>query len=149
MAKVRRALEGLKGLDLGILESGRPTIVVTAQGEIVIDVEALPLQRAEDGQYVARDLVNVLGPFEGLEGMRGPDLAWPRPTVQILPGKISGAPHIVGTRLSTESIFALKRRGFDLENLARIYPFVEPTALREGVDLEEQLEGNVSLGQAA
>src|SRR6185295_411036 len=149
MGKVRRALAGLKHLDLALFEEGRPTVAVTTAGEIVLDVEARPLQRADDGQYLDRDLVDLVGPFEGLEGMRGPDLAWPRPTVQILPRKISGAPHVAGTRLSTQSIYALAGRGFDIERLAKIYPFVERPAFGDSIDLEEQLKTNVALRRAA
>jgi uncharacterized protein (DUF433 family)/DNA-binding transcriptional MerR regulator len=149
MGKVRRALEELKKLDLDLLEEGRPTVAVTLRGEIAVNVEALPLQRAEDGQLLERELVDLLGPFEGLEGMRGPDLAWPRPTVQIVPRKVSGAPHIAGTRLPTQSIFALARRGFDIERLAKIYPFVDRKALSESISLEEQLTSNLHLKRAA
>jgi uncharacterized protein (DUF433 family) len=149
MGKVRRALAGLKRLDLALFEEGRHTVAVTTAGEIVLNVEALPLQRADDGQYLDRDLVDLIGPFEGLEGMRGPDLAWPRPTVQILPRKISGAPHVAGTRLSTQSIYALAHRGFDIERLAKIYPFIDRRAFGDSIDLEEQLKTNVSLRRAA
>lgn len=149
MGKVRRALAGLNRLDLALLEEGRPVVAVTTAGEIVLNAEALPLQRADDGQYLDRDLVDLIGPFEGLEGMRGPDLAWPRPTVQILPRKISGAPHVAGTRLSTQSIYALAGRGFDTERLAKIYPFIERRAFGDSIDLEEQLKTNVSLRRAA
>ncbi len=149
MSKVRRALEELKNLDLDLFEDGRPTVAVTLRGEIAVDVKALPLQRAEDGQYIERDLVDLLGPFEGLEGMQGPDLAWPRPTVQIVPRKISGAPHVAGTRLPTQSIFALSRRGFDLERLAKVYPFIDRKALSDSISLEEQLTHNLSLKRAA
>jgi uncharacterized protein (DUF433 family) len=149
MSKVRRALEELKNLDLDLFEDGRPTVAVTLRGEIAVDVTALPLQRAEDGQYIERDLVDLLGPFEGLEGMHGPDLAWPRPTVQIIPRKISGAPHVAGTRLPTQSLFALSRRGFDIERLAKIYPFIDRKALADSISLEEQLNNNLSLKRAA
>jgi uncharacterized protein (DUF433 family)/DNA-binding transcriptional MerR regulator len=149
MSKVRRALEELKNLDLDLFEDGRPTVAVTLRGEIAVDVKALPLQRAEDGQYIERDLVDLLGPFEGLEGMQGPDLAWPRPTVQIIPRKVSGAPHVAGTRLPTQSIFALSRRGFDIERLAKVYPFIDRKALSDSISLEEQLTHNLSLKRAA
>lgn len=149
MAKVQRALEELRKLDLDLLEEGRPTIAVTLRGEIAVNVEALPLQRAEDGQYIERELVDLLGPFEGLEGTYGPDLAWPRPTLQILPRKISGAPHVAGTRLPTQSVFALARRGFDLDRLVRIYPFIDRKALGESIELEEQLQENLNLPKAA
>jgi uncharacterized protein (DUF433 family) len=148
MPKVRRALQQLKALDLEPLEGGRAAIAVTLTGEVVINSEAMPLQRV-DGQYLARELVNIVGPFEGLEGTRGPDLLWPRPTVQILPGKISGAPHISGTRLPTQSISALAERGFSVDQLVKIYPFVSRDALSESLDLEAQLKRNADLKRAA
>jgi uncharacterized protein (DUF433 family) len=148
MPRVRKALEQLRRLDLDLLEQGRPTVAVTLAGEVAINVDALPLHLA-NGQYLERELVNIIGPFEGLEGSKGPDLAWPRPTLQILPRKISGAPHITGTRLPTESIYALKDRGFSIEQLEVIYPFVSTDALRESIDLEEQLKRNANLRRAA
>jgi uncharacterized protein (DUF433 family) len=144
MAKVRRALRQLKDLDLDLFS----TLAVTLAGEIVINADAMPLQLV-DGQYLERNLVNIVGPFEGLEGTKGPDLLWPRPTVQILPGKISGAPHISGTRVPTQSIDALADRGFSVEQLARIYPFVSRESLWESIDLEAQLKRNVALTRAA
>jgi len=148
MPKVKRALEQLRRLDLDLFEEGRPTVAVTIQGEVAINADVLPLQRV-DGQYLAPGLVDIVGPFEGLEVTKGPDLLWPRPTVQILPRKISGAPHIAGTRLTSESIYALKDRGFSLERLARIYPFASPDSLQDSIDLEHQLEQNIRLKRAA
>jgi len=148
MAKVRRALKELKRLNLDLFEEGRPVVAVTLKGEITIDVDAVPLQLVE-GQYLERDFVDLIGPFEGLEGTKGPDLAWPRPTLQILPRKISGAPHIAGTRLPTQSISALADRGFTVDQLAKIYPFVDHASLNDSIDLEEQLKQNVSLRRAA
>jgi uncharacterized protein (DUF433 family) len=148
MAKVRRALKELKRLNLDLFEEGRPVVAVTLKGEITINVDAVPLQLV-DGQYLERDLVDLIGPFEGLEGTKGPDLAWPRPTLQILPRKISGAPHIAGTRLPTQSISALADRGFTVDQLAKIYPFVDQASLNDSIDLEEQLKQNVSLRRVA
>jgi uncharacterized protein (DUF433 family) len=148
MAKVRRALKELKRLNLDLFEEGRPVVAVTLKGEITIDVAAVPLQLVE-GQYLKRDLVDLIGPFEGLEGTKGPDLAWPRPSLQILPRKISGAPHIAGTRLPTQSISALADRGFTVDQLAKIYPFADQASLNDSIDLEEQLKQNVNLRRAA
>lgn len=148
MSKVRWALEQLRVLDLGLFEEGHPRVAVTSQGDVGIHVDASPL-RLSDDQFLNPELVDIIGPFEGLEGGKGPDLLWPRPTLQILPRKISGAPHIAGTRLSTQSIYALKDRGFSLEQLARIYPFASPDALQDSIDLEKQLEHNVRLKRAA
>jgi uncharacterized protein (DUF433 family) len=148
MPKVRRALHQLKDLDLDLFTEGKSTLAVTLAGEIVINADAMPPQLVE-GQYLERNLVDILGPFEGLEGTKGPDLLWPRPTVQILPGKISGAPHISGTRVPTQSIYALAGRGFSLDQLAKIYPFVSRDSLSESIDLETQLQYNAALTRAA
>jgi uncharacterized protein (DUF433 family) len=148
MSKVKWALEQLRELDLGLFEEGRPSVAVTIQGDVAVNFDALPL-RLSDGQYLNPELVDVIGPFEGLEGAKGPDLLWPRPTVQILPRKISGAPHIAGTRLPTQSIYTLKSRGFSLEQLARVYPFAGADALQDSIDLEEQLEHNIRVKRVA
>jgi uncharacterized protein (DUF433 family) len=148
MPKVRRALEQLKHLDLDLFEEGRPVVAVTLAGEVVIEADAGPLHLAS-GQYLKKELVNILGPFEGLEGTKGPDLLWPRPTLRIVPRKISGAPHILGTRLPTQSIYALADRGLSLEQIARIYPFVADESLRDSIDLEQQLRDNARVKRAA
>ena len=123
-------------------------MAVTLAGEVVLDADAGPLHLAS-GQYLKKELVNILGPFEGLEGTKGPDLMWPRPTLRIVPRKISGAPHILGTRLPTQSIFALAARGLSLEQIARIYPHVESASLRDSIDLEQQLTDNSRVKRAA
>ena len=148
MPKVRRALEQLEHLDLDLFEEGRPIVAVTLAGEVVIEADAGPLHLAS-GQYLKKELVNLLGPFEGLEGTKGPDLLWPRPTLRIVPRKISGAPHILGTRLPTQSIYALADRGLSLEQIARIYPFVADDSLRDSIDLEQQLRDNARVKRAA
>jgi uncharacterized protein (DUF433 family) len=148
MPKVRRALEQLEHLDLDLFEEGRPIVAVTLAGEVVIEADTGPLHLAS-GQYLKRELVNLLGPFEGLEGTKGPDLLWPRPTLRIVPRKISGAPHILGTRLPTQSIYALADRGLSLEQIARIYPFVADDSLRDSIDLEQQLRDNARVKRAA
>lgn len=148
MPKVRRALAQLRDLRLDLFEEERPVVAVTFKGEIVIDADAVPLQLV-DGQYMERKLVNIIGPFEGLEGTKGPDLMWPRPTVRISPRKISGAPHIEGTRLPTQSVYALTERELTVEQIARIYPFVSRESLNDSIDLERQLQNNVSLKRVA
>ena len=144
MSKVQRALRQIRELRLDLFDGAeRPIVAVTLNGEIVFDKEALPLQLVE-GQYLDRELIDIVGPFEGLEGTRGPSLTHPRSNVRIAPGKISGAPHITGTRLPTQSIYTLKQRGFTVENLTRLYPFASREALCDSIDLEEQLEDNLT-----
>lgn len=148
MPKVRRALAQLSDLALDLFEEGRPAVAITLEGEVVINSPAVPLQSV-NGQYLEGKLVDLVGPFEGLEGTKGPDLLWPRPTIQILPRKISGAPHVAGTRLPTESIYELAGRGFSIEQIAKIYPFVSRDSLQDSIDLEQQLERNANLELAS
>ena len=148
MPKVKRALAQLRELDLDLFEEGRPVVAVTLAGEVVINADAVPLQLVS-GQYLKRELINVVGPFEGLEGTKGPDLICPRPTIRIAPRKISGAPHIAGTRLPTQSIFALADRGLSVEQIAKIYPFAGRDSLIDSIDLEKQLKSNVGVKRAA
>jgi uncharacterized protein (DUF433 family) len=148
MPKVKRALEQLKALDLELFEEGRPVVAVTLAGEVAINADAVALQLVS-GQHLNRDLVNIVGPFEGLEGTKGPDLLWPRPTLRIVPRKISGAPHIAGTRVPTQSIFALAERGLSVGQIANIYPFVGRDSLRDSIDLEKQLKSNIGVRRVA
>jgi uncharacterized protein (DUF433 family) len=148
MRKVRRALEQLRELDFELFEKGRPVVAVTLAGEVVFQTSDAPLADAE-GQYLAPGMVDLLGPFEGLEGTRGPDLVRPRSTLRILPRKLAGAPHVDGTRLPTQSICALADRGFTVEQIAKVYPFVSARSIEESIDLERQLQRNASLKRAA
>lgn len=142
MPRVRRALRELQHLGHELVEGHRPSVAVTLAGEIVIDVEAAPLQLV-DGQYLYRDAIDLLGVFEGLEGTRGPDLFRPRPLLRIMPRKLGGAPHLEGTRLPTLAVRALEQRGFSIDQIVGLYPFASREALMEGIDLEQQLERNL------
>ena len=83
------------------------------------------------------------------EGIRGPDLREPRPTLRIVPGKLAGEPHVARTRIPTEMIAALDRRGFEQSAILELYPSIRRDAVRDAIDLEEQLESNLRHGAAA
>lgn len=89
-------------------------------------------------QAVARDLViDLLAPFQG--EVRGPHLLQPRPSLRIVPGKLSGEPHIRGTRVETRVLWALKRRGFDADQIISLYPELGRDAVQEAISFEEEL----------
>lgn len=148
MPKIQRALREIDRLGLDWIEDGQSTLGVTLDGEVAINAPGLPPQRAH-GQLFRADVIDVLAPFEGLEGTGGPDLRRPRPLLRILPRKISGAPHIDGTRLPTESVHALAKRGYSVGEIVSIYPFASAEAVSNSIDLERQLHGDVDLQAAA
>jgi len=98
-----------------------------------------------DGQLAIEKAINLIAPFSTAEGLTGPDLLRPRPELRIVPGKLSGSPHIVDTRLETRALYALKRDGIEESVIAKLYPFVTPKQIAEALDLESQLEKNISI----
>lgn len=131
MREIRSMLAGageaLWQVDASGLE--RPTILVDTSGRIFFDEP----RRTLEGQR-AMDLLDLFAPFE-----RAPDLRRPRPHLRIVPGKVAGEPHLAHSRLMTRTVAALADRGFSARAIAEMYPDESPEALREAVDLENQL----------
>jgi uncharacterized protein (DUF433 family) len=143
MPKVRRALRALEGLDLSLWTADAgSTVLVDPNGEIIIRHSpglVRPVGHAGELQTVALDFLDLMAPFNA-EDRAGPDLRRPRPRLRIVPGKLAGAPHIERTRLETQAVHALARRGLEPERIVRLYPFTDLEAIREAIDLENQLQ---------
>ena len=139
MREVRSALHRLDelGMDLWDGRAGRSPLFVDRAGEIIIvrDDEAVEAS----GQAVFSQFLDLLAPFEGSDGGRGPDLRRPREHLRIVPGKCAGEPHLEGSRLTTPTIAALAARGYGIDDLARLYPDESPTSIAEAIDLETSL----------
>jgi uncharacterized protein (DUF433 family) len=148
MPAVRRALSVLQDLDLDLwsAETG-PAVFVDPGGHIYVQAPGGP-EMADTGQRpLDRELFNLIEPFQ-TRTSRGPDLNAPRPHLRILPGKLSGEPHIAHTRIETSAIAALAGRGFDAQRLQALYPQAPPVALVEALDLEHQLDENLRAAAA-
>ncbi len=141
MPAVRRALKELRALQLSFFEGGRPTILVDLNGRLhmkrggwVHDLE---------GQTVAEPVLDLIAPFTTAEGTRGPDLLSPRVELRILPGKLSGSPHVAHTRLETRTLAALASDGYDNSAINRLYPYLSSPQIEQALDLEQQLAENL------
>lgn len=144
MPAVRRALGQLRELDLSIWTgNGGGSISVDRAGEIHVDVngshEVGGRQRVLDP-----DMVDLVRPFATPQETRGPDLRHPRPQLRIIPGKLGGEPHIRRTRLETQALAALARRGLEDDKIYRLYPIATAEAIDQGLDLERQLRRNLA-----
>jgi hypothetical protein len=84
-----------------------------------------------EGQLAQGDLLNLIAPFETGEGLRGPDLSRPRPDLRTVPGKLSGSPHVVVTRVETRALASLADDGFDEDGIVQLYPFLTTEVLCE------------------
>jgi uncharacterized protein (DUF433 family) len=143
MPAVRKALRLLRELDLDLwTDDGGPAIAVDPGGEIFRLVDDEVVESMGGARPLHRDLLNLIEPFT-TRTTHGPNLQAPRPNLRIVPGKLSGSPHIAHTRLETVTIAALRERGFLPANIERLYPRVQPIALAEAVDLEQQLDKNL------
>jgi uncharacterized protein (DUF433 family) len=87
--------------------------------------------------------LDLLAPFEIAPGVQAPDLRRPRPTLRIEPAKLTGAPHVAGTRVETLALFALQSRGLDANEIRQLYPFLHAEAIQDAVQFEEQLASNL------
>jgi uncharacterized protein (DUF433 family) len=141
MQVVRRALNALRELDLELFSEERgPSVAVNRRGELYFTTAGVT---SVHGQHViAGEWLDLIAPFETELG-RAPDLHAPRPTLRIVPGKLSGSPHILKTRIETIALAALEQRGLIEEKIATLYPIAPRQAIAEALDLEHQLQGTV------
>ena len=93
-------------------------------------------------QYEAGAL-DLIRPFEIHVGVIGPDLVRPGETLRIIPGKLSGEPHVEGTRIQTQALGALQARGLESESILELYPDLGIENVRAAVRLERRLAENL------
>jgi len=147
MNAIRRALDLLRELDTPFCNPAQAPLWVDGEGGMHVRGPGGP--ETTDRQRVMPGVLNLIAPFTTREGLRGPDLARPRPTLRIVPGKLSGAPHVAHTRLETRALQALDDDGLDVEAIRALYPFVSAAQVAEALDLERQLEANLAIRDAA
>lgn len=141
MPAVRRALKQLRALEMSLFEDGGPGILVDMSGKVHV-------KRGEsvhdlEGQTVSEQLLDLIAPFTTTEGTRGPDLIRPRVELRIVPGKLSGSPHVAHTRLETRALAALAGDGYDNAAIRRLYPYLSMPQIEQALDLEQQLADNL------
>ena len=139
MPQVRKALDELERLGLDIWgDSGkRPDSPLRVDPSANIFVVGDNVTRV-DGQQPLAGMLDLLGPF-GRDGRRGPDLVRPRPNLRIIPGRVSGEPHLAGSRITTQVAAALHRNIADVEKIAALYPGFDASIFEEAIDLEFSL----------
>lgn len=141
MPVVREALAELDRIDLDLWEEERGFMVrVDRSGAVHIG----PVDNSKPiGPQLPLENLDLIEPFESESGIRGPDLVAPRPQLRIVPGKLAGAPHLLRTRLETEALASISRRGIEKESVYRLYPNFDRAAIDQALDLETQLARNL------
>lgn len=139
MSQVREALEELerRGLDIwaeNVHQRGSP-LRVDISGRVHL-ADGWPA--GTGGQQSLADALDLLGSFE-VKSHRGPNLIRPRPRLRIIPGKVSGEPHIESSRITTPTVAALCKRFGDTASVAALYPEINPEAITQAFALENYL----------
>lgn len=143
MRAIQRAFSKLAELDLDLFDGVRPAIRVDHLGEVYLPWGGRPV-RERDGQLVIEPgVIDLIAPFEVARGQRGPDLVAPRPHLRIIPSKLSGSPHVEGTRVETEALHALEGDGFSVDQITELYPALPRVGIDEALALERQLAENL------
>ena len=63
----------------------------------------------------------------------------PRPNLRIVPGRVSGEPHLAKSRITTLSAAALYQNLGDLAAVAALYPGFGVEAFKDAVEFERSL----------
>lgn len=144
MPKVRLALGLLDELGLDLWSSDNAdesVLLVDDRGDIFVRSSHQILNIQGQPTLLPEHSLALTAPFREAGG-HGPDLLRPRPHLRIVPAKVTGEPHIVHSRITTQTIAALASRGFSTEQIASMYDVAEE-AVAQGIDLELQLAGSV------
>lgn len=132
----RRIREAIEEMDRrGLSRTQLHDLVVRSEGgELYLNVDQKLIRADRSGQLAITELA-VVHPYKA-----GPDLLQPRPLLRIVPGKLHGEPHLVNTRISTATVYALHAEGFPLAQIRELYPEADPEALKQALDLEHSLQ---------
>jgi uncharacterized protein (DUF433 family) len=141
MREVRRTLQMLDDERLNLwldqaADAGASPILVDPRGRLFVETRRGILNSS--GQRVLdlpKESLRLLAPFH-FDGNHGPDLIRPRPNLRIVPLKVAGEPHVDGSRITSRSLAAMRRRGLSIGAIAEMYEIPE-SSVDEAVDLEE------------
>jgi uncharacterized protein (DUF433 family) len=148
MPRVRKLLNELQRLGEEPISSA-VSVRVDRRGRIVIQISDLSWEPRDSvagpTQLLAGEVIeDIFASFPTEEGRIGPDLRHPGPTLRIVPGKLSGEPHVERTRIPSRSVAALSRDGLTDDQILRFYPSLSRASVRDCLTLEDQLQRNAA-----
>jgi uncharacterized protein (DUF433 family) len=145
MPKIRRALgavellgDRLRSHSVKVWDDHRGSLLFGVEGEVFV-----PLGRGLAQMLAHLEGVDLVDVWQGRRGVLGPNLFEPGPTLRIIPGKLSGEPHVVDTRIPTKMLSSLRTRGMEVDSIIELYPRLTRQNVEEAVALEVQLEHNL------
>lgn len=134
---MRRVREMLKALEFGGIPRDElyRVVAMTEAGQLAIRLDdAVTITADNRRQGLLDRVLPLVQPFGN-----GPDLYRPRPLLRIVPGKLHGEPHLVGTRIASAVVFEFARMGYPLADIEAFYPDADPDARQQAIDFEQSL----------
>jgi uncharacterized protein (DUF433 family) len=140
MPKVREALAALDqlGLELWDSEQSLSPLLVDTDGKVYLRTGGRVTDLHGADVLPRFETFGLTEPFSLNRDWRGPDLVHPREDLRIVPGKVSGEPHVAKTRITSLAIAALAADGFKVSRIADMYELAD-VVVEEALDLERQL----------
>ncbi len=145
MAKIRGALAAVERLGDRLREHS-VKVWVDPKGGLVVKAEDevfVPLRRGLAQALTHLEGLDLVEAWQGENGVVGPHLFEPRSTLRIIPGKLSGEPHVVDTRIPTTMLSSLRTRGLEVDAIIELYPRLTHQNVEEAIALEVQLDRNL------
>jgi uncharacterized protein (DUF433 family)/DNA-binding transcriptional MerR regulator len=134
MPRVVELLGEIDELGLGAVPLQR-LVLVSRQHQVFVKTQGSVMRVHEGHQLGIEWMLDLIAPYDS-----GPDLISPRPHLSIIPGKLTGQPHVVDTRISSLNLYSLHQSGYDDEQIRRFFPEVSAAALLDAIDLENSLD---------
>jgi len=145
MAEIRRLLGSVQDMgdelrhdSVRVWIESNGTVLLEAAGEF-----SRPLGMGLKQPVLMHDPFSLVAAVD-FKGIKGPDLIEPRPSLRIVPGKLSSEVHVIGTRVSSQMIRAICQRNIDVDGVLTLYPFLTAENVNEALSLEEQLAHNLA-----
>lgn len=135
MQQVRGMLNALEASGISRDELYR-VVAKTEDGQLTLRLsDAVVITADARRQQLLPDVLPLVQPFG-----TGPDLYRPRPLLRIIPGRLHGEPHLVGTRIASAVVFEFSRMGYPLTDIEQLYPDSDPAALQQAIEFEQSLQ---------
>jgi uncharacterized protein (DUF433 family)/DNA-binding transcriptional MerR regulator len=145
MRQIRRALSSVESFGERVKDRS-VKVTVDRSGFIVLDVQGEVFIPLEGGSFTAPlspEWLDLVDEWKVHKAIRGPHLFEPRPSLRIIPGKLSGEPHADGTRIPSRMVWSLKRQGLGAADIIELYPRLTQENIDMAIDLENELERNL------
>lgn len=147
MSRIRKALSSVEAFGERV-EERSVKVTVDRSGRVILDVQGhalIPLGHGFAQGLTGPAGLDLIDEWHVHKAVRGPHLFQPRPSLRIIPGKLSGEPHALGTRIPSRMVWSLKQQGLEEADIIELYPRLTPENVQDAVDLEDELERNIAL----